>query len=52
MALLVANAGLKVFRSYYPKGSNFLVSPSGDPPHVRRYGKLEVTVCTPSELHP
>ena len=45
-------AGLKVFRSYYPKGRNFLVSPSGDPPHVRRYGRLEVTVCTPSELHP
>ena len=45
-------AGLKVFRSCYPKGHNFLVSPSGDPPHVRRYGQLEVTVCTPSELHP
>jgi len=44
------SAALKVFRSCYSKGRNFLVSPSGDPPHVRRYGQLEVTVCTPSEL--
>jgi hypothetical protein len=46
------SAALKVFRSCYSKGRNFLVSPSGDPPHVRRYGQLEVTACTPSELHP
>jgi predicted AAA+ superfamily ATPase len=46
------SAALKVFRSYYPKGRNYLVSPSGDPPHVRRYGQLEVMVCTPSQLHP
>jgi hypothetical protein len=44
------SAALKVFRSAYPKGRNFLVSPAGDPRHVRRYGKLEVTVCTPSDL--
>jgi predicted AAA+ superfamily ATPase len=45
------SAALKVFRSYYPKGHNFLVSPSGDPPHLRLYGQLEVKVCTPSGLH-
>jgi predicted AAA+ superfamily ATPase len=44
------SAALKVFRGAYPKGRNFLVSPAGDPRHVRRYGKLEVIVCTPSDL--
>jgi len=41
---------LRVFRSYYPNGRNFLVTPSGDPPHARRYGTLEVRVCTPAGL--
>ncbi len=31
-------------------GRNYLVTPSGDPAYVRRYGELEVTVCTPAEL--
>ena len=44
------SAALKVFRSAYPKGRNFLVSPAGDPRYVRRYGQLEVIVCTPSDL--
>jgi len=44
------SAVLKVFRSAYPKGRNLLVSPAGDPRHVRRYGQLEVIVCTPSDL--
>jgi hypothetical protein len=42
---------LKLFRSYYPKGRNFLVTPSGDPAYTKRYGTLEVRVCTPSKLH-
>lgn len=42
---------LQVFRSYYPKGRNYLVSPSGAPGYVKRYGAHEVRVCTPSELH-
>jgi len=46
------SAALQVFRGYYPKGRNYLVTPSGDPPYNRRYGKLEVRICTPSELHP
>jgi hypothetical protein len=44
------STALRVFRSYYPKGRNFLVTPSGDPPYTRRYGHLESMVCTPSEL--
>lgn len=44
-------AALQIFRSLYPGGRNYLVTPSGDPAHTRRYGKLEVRVCTPTELH-
>ena len=46
------SSALKLFRSYYPKGSNYLVTPSGDPAYSKRYGALEVRVCTPSELRP
>ncbi len=46
------SAALQVFRGHYPKGRNHLVTPSGDPAYTRRYGKLEVRICTPSELHP
>lgn len=44
------SAALKLFRSYYPNGRNFLVTPSGDPAYTKRYGDLEVRVCTPTEL--
>lgn len=43
---------LKLFRSYYPNGRNFLVTPSGAPSYTRSYGNLEVRVCTPTELRP
>ena len=43
---------MKVFRGYYPRGRNYLVTPSGDPAYSRRLGNLEVRVCTPSELRP
>jgi hypothetical protein len=46
------SAALQVFRSYYPNGRNFLVTPSGDPAYTKAFGNLEVRVCTPSELHP
>lgn len=46
------SSALKLFRSYYPNGRNYLVTPSGDPAYTKRYGNLEVRVCTPSELHP
>lgn len=42
------SAALQVFRSYYPKGQNYLVTPSGDPAYTKRMGKLEINVCTPS----
>ena len=44
------SSALRQFRGYYPQGRNYLVTPSGDPAYVRRYGELEVTVCTPAEL--
>jgi hypothetical protein len=44
-------AALEVFRSYYPKGHNYLVSPSGSPGYAKQFGSLSVRVCTPSELH-
>jgi hypothetical protein len=43
-------ACLQALRSHYPKGRNYLVSPSGDPAYTRRYGDLEVRVCTPAGL--
>jgi hypothetical protein len=46
------SATLKVFRDYYPKGRNYLVTPSGGSGYVKQFGTLEVRVCTPSELHP
>jgi len=41
---------MKLFRSFYPLGRNYLVTPSGDPAYMRRYGDLEVKICTPTEL--
>ncbi|MBX3279408.1 MAG: ATP-binding protein [Acidobacteria bacterium] len=43
-------AALRIFRSYYPKGRNYLVTPSGDPAHMRRYRDFEVSICTPAGL--
>jgi uncharacterized protein len=41
---------LKVFRGAYPKGRNFLVTPSAEPGYEKRIGELRLRVCTPSEL--
>lgn len=46
------SSSLKVFRGYYPKGRNYLVTPSGDSAYMKRYGPLSVKICTPSELRP
>ena len=46
------SSALRVFRGYYPKGRNVLVTPSGDPAYTKRYGKLDVRICTLSELRP
>ena len=44
------SSSLKVFRSYYTKGRNYLITPSGDPAYTKRYGQLNVRICTPSDL--
>jgi len=44
------SAALRVFRDYYPRGRNYLVTPSGDPAYTKRFGTLDVRVCTPTEL--
>jgi predicted AAA+ superfamily ATPase len=41
---------LKIFRGYYRKGGNYLVTPSGDPAYVKAYGDLKVLVCSPSQF--
>lgn len=43
-------ASLKLFRSYYPKGRNYLVGPIPGAAYPKRFGSLEVTVCNPSEI--
>jgi hypothetical protein len=45
-------AALEVFRGHYPKGRNYLVTPSGAPAYTKRIGKLELRVCTPTDLRP
>ena len=45
------SSALEVFRSFYPKGRNYLVSPSGAPGYTKRFGSHEVRVCAPSEIH-
>jgi len=45
-------AALRVFRSYYPKGMNYLVAPVIGPAYAKRFGPLTVTVCNPSGLAP
>lgn len=41
---------LTLFRSWYPEGRNFVVTPGVGRPYVRRYGDCEVTVCSPAGL--
>ncbi len=45
------SSSMKLFRTYYPQGRNYLISPSGAPAYTRRYGNLDVLICTPTELH-
>ena len=42
-------AALKIFRGYYPKGKNYLVTPAADPAYTKAYGDQEVFVCTPTQ---
>jgi predicted AAA+ superfamily ATPase len=43
---------LGVFRTYYPKGKNYLLTPSAAPAHLKRLGAHEVLVCNPAALKP
>ena len=44
------STSLKLFRTYYPNGRNFLVTPSGDPAYTKCYGNIAVRIRTPTEL--
>jgi len=41
---------LRLFRTYYPAGKNYLVSPGAVTPYEKGFGDLIVTVCTPSAI--
>lgn len=43
-------SALKVFRSYYPNGQNYLVAPMDGPAYVKRFGSLEATLCPPGGI--
>lgn len=43
-------SALKVFRSYYPKGKNYLVAPLPGEPYLKKFGKLTVRICNPSGI--
>lgn len=43
-------AGIKAFRTLYPKGNNYLVCPSSVPPYLKQAGNLEVKVCDPAGI--
>ncbi len=42
--------GLKAFRTLYPKGNNYLVSPLTLPSYLKQAGNLEIKVCDPSGI--
>ncbi len=43
-------SALKVFRSYYPKGENYIVSPATGEGYLKNFGKLAVKICSPSGI--
>jgi len=43
-------AAMKVFRSYYPAGNNYLISPISTPGYAKRIAGLEMYVCNPDGL--
>ncbi len=43
-------SSLRMFRTYYPKGENYLVSPLTGPSYSKRYGPLTVKICNPAEI--
>jgi uncharacterized protein len=43
-------SAMALFRSYYPKGRNYLVTPGAEMPYDTRYRNLEVRVGSPAEI--
>jgi hypothetical protein len=44
------SAALRIFRRHYPKGRNYLITPSGEPAYFKAYDNHEVMICTPAGL--
>jgi hypothetical protein len=44
------SGSLQVFRSRYPSGRNYLVTPREGPVYAKRFGTLEVLVCDPEGI--
>ena len=44
------SSALNLFRTYYPQGRNYLVTPSAGTAYTKHYGNLEVRICSPAEL--
>lgn len=44
-------SALRTFRSYYPKGNNYLITPQNSS-YIKAFDKLKVRVCTPANLTP
>jgi len=38
---------LKAFRTYYPKGTNYIICPLGTPGYPKRVGGLDLYLCSP-----
>lgn len=45
-----APASLRLFRSYYPRGENYLVSPLTGPAYAKRFGALTVKIGAPQTI--
>lgn len=43
-------SALHMFRSFYPKGDNYLVCPSADHSYVKGFGSILVRICVPDEI--
>ncbi len=41
-------SALRVFRTYYPKGRNYLVCPLTSPSYCKNFGPLSVKICDPT----
>ncbi|MBI3450166.1 MAG: ATP-binding protein [Acidobacteria bacterium] len=44
------HASLELFRSHYPKGRNYLVTPRDGHAYAKKFGALQMSVCSPEEI--